>query len=61
MSLDHTYAITKKATVASQGSAREKLLAAMLSVINERNDIMAWVRHRHLLGYMRAFLTSLHP
>lgn len=44
LSLDATFKSAAKATVAERGKPRTKLLqGGILSVINERNEILAWV------------------
>jgi hypothetical protein len=45
LSLDHTYRAAAKATVTdSSGSATKLMKGGMASVLNEKSDIIAWVR-----------------
>jgi hypothetical protein len=45
ISLDNTFRSAKKATVAENKKTRVNLMkGGLLSVINERNEILAWVR-----------------
>jgi hypothetical protein len=54
LSLDNTFRVAKKATIADQQKARTQVMkGGILSIINENNEILAWVRHsvqHHLLG-----------
>jgi hypothetical protein len=44
LSLDNTFKVAKKATVVDHQKARTQVMkGGILSVINEKNEILAWV------------------
>lgn len=53
ISLDNTFKAAKKAVVLEKTKARTKLLkGGILSVLNEKNEIIGWVRTPFYCGFM---------
>lgn len=49
ISLDHTFAAPSKAVVVDAKKTHSKLLTAMLTAINEKNQVIAWVSHSMII------------